>query len=191
MLALFTGQRAGDICAMQWEDIRDFDGALPTIHLRQQKTGNTVVIPIAEPLHRLLKAVPKADRKGCLLSQEIATAYAGRYRNLFHRPWRDLLNAVDLASIVEVPTLAKVAANGTHGRTRYAWSFHSFRHTCATHLSGPDAHYLLGHRSEDEKRLGATARYRHEDLQRLKKQLEAIPYSTPPNVVRMEQAGIG
>jgi integrase len=87
--------------------------------------------------------------------------------------------------MVEVPTLAKVEGNGTHGRTRYAWSFHSFRHTCATHLSGPDAHYLLGHRSEDEKRLGQTAQYRHEDLQRLKKQLEAIPLGEPANVVSM------
>ncbi len=183
MLGLFTGQRAGDICSMQWEDVHDFDGPLPTIHLRQQKTGTAVVIPIAEPLRRALKAVPKADRKGYLLPEKIAAAYHDGRRRNFIRAWRDLLNGVDLASLVEVPTLAKVDGNGTHGRTRYAWSFHSFRHTCATHLSGPDAHYLLGHRSADEKRLGQTAQYRHEDLQRLKKQLEAIPYSAPANVV--------
>jgi integrase len=185
MLGLFTGQRAGDISNMRWEDIRDFDGALPTIHLRQQKTGNAVVIPIAEPLRHALKAVPKADRKGTLLLEKIAAAYHDGRRRNFIRAWRDLLNAVDLAGMVEVPTLAKVEGNGTHGRTRYAWSFHSFRHTCATHLSGPDAHYLLGHRSEDEKRLGQTAQYRHEDLQRLKKQLEAIPLGEPANVVSM------
>jgi integrase len=187
MLGLFTGQRAGDICAMRWDDVRDFDGTLPTIHLRQQKTGNAVVIPIADPLRRVLKAVPKADRKGYLLPEKIAAAYhEGRRRN-FIRAWRGLLNGVDLAALVEVPTLAKVERNGTHGRTRYAWSFHSFRHTCATHLSGPDAHYLLGHRSEDEKRLGQTAQYRHEDLQRLKKQLDGIPYTSPTNMVQMKE----
>ena len=188
MLGLFTGQRAGDICAMRWEDVRDFDGALPTIHLRQQKTGNAVVVPIAEPLRRALKAIPKAARTGCILPEKIAVAYReGRRRN-FIRGWRDLLNEVDLAVLVDVPTLAKVEGNGTHGRTRYAWSFHSFRHTCATHLSGPDAHYLLGHRSEDEKRLGQTAQYRHEDLQRLRRQLDAIPYTAPANVAQFKSA---
>jgi len=186
MLALFTGQRAGDIVAMQWEDVKDFDGSLPTIAVRQQKTGNAVTIPIAEPLRRALKAIPKSDRTGYLLGEQIANAYAGRYRNLFHRPWRELLNAVDLPGMVDVPTLAKVAGTGTHGRTRYAWSFHSFRHTTASHLSGPDAHYLLGHRSADEKRLGITAQYRHEDLRRLKKQLDEIPHIAPDNVVSMK-----
>jgi integrase len=93
-----------------------------------------------------------------------------------------------LAGMVDVPTVAKIEGNGTHGRTRYAWSYHSFRHTTATHLSGPDAHYLLGHRSADEKRLGITAQYRHEDLRRLKKQLDAIPHTTPANVVQLTEA---
>jgi len=185
MLALFTGQRAGDIVAMRWEDVKDFDGNLPTIAVRQQKTGNAVTIPIAEPLRRALATVPKAKRIGCLLGEEIASAYAGSYRNIFHRPWRELLNAVDLPSMVDVPTLAKVDGTGTHGRTRYAWSYHSFRHTTASHLSGPDAHYLLGHRSADEKRLGITAQYRHEDLRRLKKGLEEIPYTVPTNVEKL------
>jgi len=188
MLGLFTGQRAGDICAMRWEDVKDFDGALPTIHLRQQKTGNAVVIPIADPLRRVLRTIPKAERTGYLLGDKIAAAYVAGHRRNFIRGWRDLLNDVDLAALVEVPTLAKVEANGTHGRTRYAWSFHSWRHTCATYLSGPDAHYLLGHRSEAEKRLGQTAQYRHEDLQRLKKQLDAIPYAAPANVVQLKAA---
>ena len=187
MLALFTGQRAGDVAAMRWEDVKDFDGPLPTIHLVQQKTGNALVIPIAEPLRRALKTIPKDRRNGPLLG-EIGTAYAqGRRRN-FIRGWRELLNGLDLAGMVDVPTLAKVEGNGTHGRTRYAWSFHSFRHTTASHLSGPDAHYLLGHRSADEKRLGMTAQYRHEDLRRLRNQLDAIPYTAPANVVQLPAA---
>ena len=188
MLGLYTGQRAGDVCALRWEDAKDFDGPLPTIALTQQKTGNALVMPIAEPLRHALKAIPKAERTGDLIGQKIGDAYAqGRRRN-FIRGWRDLLNAVELAGMVDVPTLAKVDGNGTHGRTRYAWSFHSFRHTTATHLSGPDAHYLLGHRSADEKRLGITAQYRHEDLRRLKKQLDAIPCTAPANVVQLKEA---
>jgi len=187
MLGLFTGQRAGDICAMRWEDVKDFDGALPTIHLRQQKTGNAVVIPIAEPLRRILRAIPQAKRTGHLCGDKIAAAYVAGFRRNFNRGWRTLLDTVDLAGMVEVPTLAKIAGTGTHGRTRYAWSFHSWRHTTATYLSGPDAHYLLGHRSEAEKRLGQTAQYRHEDLARLKRQLDEIPCTAPANVVQLRE----
>ena len=187
MLALFTGQRAGDIVAMRWEDVKDFDGNLPTISLKQQKTGNALVLPIAEPLRRALKAIPKAERTGYILGEKVAAGYAGKFPNIFHRPWRELLNGLDLAGLVDMPTLAKVDGSGTHGRTRYAWSFHSFRHTTASHLSGPDAHYLLGHRSADEKRLGITAQYRHEDLRRLKKQLDEIPHTAPTNVIEMKQ----
>jgi len=185
MLALFTGQRAGDVCAMRWEDVKDLDGLLPTIAVTQQKTGNAIVIPLAEPLCRILRTVPKTERTGYLLGDKIAAAYiAGRRRN-FNRGWRDLLNAVNLADLAEVPMLAKVERSGTHGRTRYAWSFHSFRHTCASRLSGPDAHFVLGHRGEDEKRLGQTAQYRWEDLARLKKQLDAIPIKQAENVVQL------
>ena len=188
MLALFTGQRAGDIVSMRWEDVKDFDGSLPTISLKQQKTGNALVLPIAEPLRRALKAIPKAERTGYILGERVAISYAGKFPNIFHRPWRELLNGLDLAGMVDMPTLAKVDGTGTHGRTRYAWSFHSFRHTTASHLSGPDAHYLLGHRSADEKRLGITAQYRHEDLRRLKKQLDKIPHTAPANVVQLQEA---
>jgi integrase len=185
LLGLFTGQRAGDVCALKWEDVKDFDGPLPTISLTQQKTGNALVLPIARPLRRSLEAIPKSKRSGYIVGQKIGEAYTqGRRRN-FNRGWRDLLNGLDLAGMTEVPTLAKVDGNGTHGRTRYAWSFHSFRHTAATHLNGPDAHYLLGHRSADEKRLGITAQYRHEDLRRLKAQLDAIPLGPANNVTQM------
>ena len=96
-LALFTGQRAGDICAMQWDNIKDFDGLLPTITITQIKTGVTVVIPIATPLHRLLKAIPRAERTGYIIDEQVAAGYAGKYRNIFNRPWRALLNGLDLA----------------------------------------------------------------------------------------------
>ncbi len=187
MLALFTGQRAGDIMRMKWEDVRDFNSPLPTIHLVQQKTGSALVIPIADPLRRELAKVPAKERTGDLLGDKVAAAYFAKYRNLFHRPWRTLLNGVDLAGMVDVPTLAKVEGNG-HGRTRFAWTFHSWRHTAASYLTGPDAHYLLGHRTADEKRLGTTAEYRHADLLRLKKQLDQIPLAPAENVTEINRA---
>lgn len=49
MLALWTGQRQGDLLALTWAS---YDGE--KIRLRQQKTGTRVVIPVGAPLKKLL-----------------------------------------------------------------------------------------------------------------------------------------
>lgn len=64
-LLYFTAQRIGDVCRMRWEDI---DGDV--IHVRQQKTGKELVIPIHVDLAEALEQAPRrgetilADAKG-------------------------------------------------------------------------------------------------------------------------------
>ena len=53
-LLYFTAQRVGDVCRMQWGDIRD--GA---IAVTQQKTGREMNIPIHERLTTILSTTPK------------------------------------------------------------------------------------------------------------------------------------
>jgi integrase len=187
LLALFTGQRASDICRMKWTDVKDLDGNLPRIILEQQKTGTTMVIPIAEELRTALKAVPAKERTDYLLPARICEAYQVGLKRMFQAPWRKLLDGVELAKLEELPVKARIEATGERGRARNAWVFHSWRHTTATHLSGADAHYLLGHRTDAEtKALGTTALYRHEDLQRIKKALDGIPTKAADNVVELK-----
>jgi integrase len=52
-LLLFTGQRVGDVAAMRRSDIRN--GA---IHVRPEKTGDELVIPLHQNLIRSMKACP-------------------------------------------------------------------------------------------------------------------------------------
>jgi integrase len=54
LLALWTGQRQGDLLRLPWSA---YDGT--HIRLRQSKTGARVVIPAAEPLRTALDATPK------------------------------------------------------------------------------------------------------------------------------------
>ncbi len=54
LLALWTGQRQGDLLRLPWSG---YDGT--HIRLRQSKTGTRVVIPIGEPLKIKLDATPK------------------------------------------------------------------------------------------------------------------------------------
>ncbi|WP_236622940.1 tyrosine-type recombinase/integrase [Kozakia baliensis] len=56
LLALFTGQRRGDLCAMKWEHIRG-----DSIFVQQQKTGAQLWIP----LHPALRAMMETWRTGC------------------------------------------------------------------------------------------------------------------------------
>lgn len=51
MLALWTGQRQGDLLALPWSA---YDGS--HIRLRQSKAGQAVIVPVGEPLKALLNA---------------------------------------------------------------------------------------------------------------------------------------
>jgi integrase len=65
MMALWTGQRQGDLLRLTWTA---FNGT--HIRLKQSKTGRGVVIPVGGPLKRLLATTPKrglallTDRRG-------------------------------------------------------------------------------------------------------------------------------
>jgi integrase len=56
MLALWTGQRQGDLLALCWSQ---YDGK--TIRLKQSKTGAHVVIPVGAPLKKVLDRLDRTD----------------------------------------------------------------------------------------------------------------------------------
>lgn len=87
MLALYTGQRKGDILAMRWNDI-DGDG----IRVKQQKTGTELWIP----LHPTLRAeLAQVERKG----MTIVARLDGRpyTEGGFYRQWRTQQDKLGLA----------------------------------------------------------------------------------------------
>lgn len=77
-LALWTGQRQGDLLRLAWGN---YDGS--HIRLKQQKTGARVVIPVGAPLKAALDA---AKRKAVtILTTETGTAWTG---SGFRASWR-------------------------------------------------------------------------------------------------------
>jgi integrase len=54
LLALWTGQRQGDLLRLPWSCYDE-----KHVRLRQSKTGTRVIIPIGEPLKIKLDATPK------------------------------------------------------------------------------------------------------------------------------------
>jgi integrase len=68
VLALWTGQRQGDLLRLPWSE---YDGA--KVRFQQRKTGRRVVIPVGEPLRLMLDGT---DRRCPLI-----------LTNTFGRPW--------------------------------------------------------------------------------------------------------
>lgn len=62
-LALYTGQRPGDVCAMTWSAVKG-----DTIEVRQQKTGTRLDIPMHPELRAMLDTAPRSDRHLFILS---------------------------------------------------------------------------------------------------------------------------
>ena len=58
LFGLYTGQRLGDIARLTWANV-DLPGQ--RIRLTTQKTGKTLIIPIAEPLARHVMSLPVSD----------------------------------------------------------------------------------------------------------------------------------
>lgn len=62
-LALYTGQRPGDVCAMTWGSVSG-----DMIRVRQQKTKTALEIPMHENLKAMIDELPRSDRHLFLLS---------------------------------------------------------------------------------------------------------------------------
>jgi integrase len=65
ILALYTGQRPGDVCAMTWGSILG-----DMIRVRQQKTKTALEIPMHENLKSMIDELPRSDRHLFLLSNK-------------------------------------------------------------------------------------------------------------------------
>jgi integrase len=102
LLALHTGQRRGDLCAMTWAA---YDGA--TIRLRQAKTGTALVLPVHPDLRRELEAW-KAERTGIhVLHSPRTGAWTPPHLS---REMKRALGAIGLPARLNVHGLRKAAA---------------------------------------------------------------------------------
>jgi integrase len=85
-LALYTGQRRGDLVRMGWQNVRG-----ERITVRQQKTGTKLAIPIHPELARALAAAPK-NNLTFLMTEHGASFTAAGFGNWF----RDRCNEAGL-----------------------------------------------------------------------------------------------
>jgi integrase len=125
MIALWTGQRQGDIIALTWAS---YDGA--ALRLRQSKTGATLTIPCAAPLRAALNAArgKRPESANICTTQRGAAWSSHGFRSSFR---------------------TAITQAGIEGRT-----FHDLRGTAVTRLaiagaSVPEIASITGHSLKD------------------------------------------
>lgn len=99
-LALGTGQRRGDLVGMGWQHVTG-----DTIHVRQNKTGASVSIPIVRELREVLDAIPR-DRLTFLATATGAPFTAAGLGNAF----RDAVDGAGIEKQLGLHGLRKAAA---------------------------------------------------------------------------------
>lgn len=123
-LAIHTGQRRGDVLAMQWRHIERRPEGL-RIAVTQQKTGEPLLIPIHDRLATVLDSIPRVGTN--IVHREDGLAYTGSgFSALFRREQQRL---------------------GLQGL-----QFHGLRHTAAARLAeagctDSEIMSILGHRT--------------------------------------------
>jgi integrase len=143
LLAVYTGQRLGDIAALTW---RQVDLAAGVIRLTTGKTGARLAIPIPAPLKAHLLAMP--EKEGPMHPNAARIVARGKGVGQLSNDFADLLLQCGLR---------KAAASKGQGRgglrTAHALSFHSLRHTAVTMLKEAGVPHavvqaLIGHESD-------------------------------------------
>jgi len=89
LLALYTGQRQGDLLRLPWSA---YDGA--AITLRQSKGGQTVRVPCTRKLRAALDAAPR--RAPIILTTKTGRAFRKRY---FARLWEETCKAAGITDL--------------------------------------------------------------------------------------------
>lgn len=132
MLAVWTGQRQGDLLRLPWSA---YSGS--HIRLRQSKTGRRVVIPVGAPLKALLDATPK--QAITILTTTAGTAWTSMG---FSATWRKVVAKAQITGLtfhdLRGTAVTRLAVAGCSEAEIATITGHSLRDVGAI----LDAHYL-------------------------------------------------
>ena len=136
ILALFCGLRISEVCNLKKQDV---DLESEKVIVREGKGSKDRVVMLPSKLKPLLEKWFRLQKDSELV---ICTCYSNKYlANILSKKFRSYLKRAGL-SIKTFKT--------ENGQQRYAYSFHTLRHTYATYLleKGVDLYYVqrsLGH----------------------------------------------
>ena len=150
LLALNTGARCGDLCQLKWDGI---DLSMKTIRFTPSKTKKSSKVKLAIPMNTtVLEALRQWEQTSDYVLPNVADRYCRNPDGIYS----DTVKLLEAAGIQ-----TKAEPESRRKRRVVQYSFHSFRHTCASLMvdqgvSQTTVARLLGHSS-----LQTTNRYVH------------------------------
>jgi integrase len=170
---LYTGQRLGDIATLTWQNV---DLIRDEIRLVTQKTGKTMILPIALPLRNNLERVPVVTKPDAPIHPRAfgIVRHQGKSGHLSNQ-FADLLAE---AGLREKKPHRKTGDDGVgrgRGSSTGGLSFHCLRHTAVSLMKDagvPAAAVmeLVGHDSEQMSHL-----YTHVGKDALERATNSLP----------------
>jgi integrase len=167
---LYTAQRLGDLAALTWSQI---DLERSEIRFQVRKTGKSLLVPVAHPLHEHLLGIAGDNPRAPLHPHAFEVlAKDGVVGRLSHE-FSDLLMAAGLRPPPDAPTERTGPFSGR--RTASSLSFHSLRHTAVSLLKDagvPDSVVwaIAGHESA-----AMSQRYTHVGTDAMRRATESLP----------------
>jgi integrase len=166
LTAFYTGQRLGDCVSLRWRDI-ELVSNIKTIRFEPGKTGGEVVTVIHPALEKYILSLSSSDDENAFLFPSLAEQ-AQRNVSPLSKEFRKLMESARIEQRV-------IRDRNKEGRTVYALSFHSLRHSFSSVLANAGVSEerrmaLTGHRSRDMHQ-----HYSHHELEQLQKAVALLP----------------
>lgn len=170
-LGIYTGQRLGDCCLLQWSAVDMRRGVIHATPHKTMKHGTQVLIPLRPELAAMLAATPAKDRTEYVLP-ETAAAY-------LHDPIvvSNRVQAVFEGNGIKTTT----ASEREGGKAQVEVGFHSLRHTFVSLLGNAGASLALVQSMVGHTSKAMTQHYFHESEAALRGAVNLLP-----NVIDIE-----
>jgi integrase len=168
LTGIYTGLRLGDIALLTWDKV---DLERGQVQVGTAKTGRIVALPIARPLLRHFKTLPRTPRQP-VFPEAHAQQEKSPYSGVLSRRFYQILVS---AGLVAPRTHDSTGKGRSAKRAQNELSFHCLRHTATSLLKNANvsdaiARDIIGHESA-----AVSANYTHIDMKTKRKAVNSLP----------------
>lgn len=169
LLGVYCGMRLGDATRRKVSDLDLQAGTVTFIPEKKSKQGREVILPLHSSLLREIKIALKHRQKDApeWLTPELANSPIGSSQGLSAQ-------FIDIMESANVDRGECVEGTG-RGRTRFARSFHSTRHTAASWLANEGVQEDLRMLITDHESREVAKRYTHHSVEQLRVAVQSMP----------------